>query len=102
MKILDIKTISHLFLITLNLLCWTAPSYAATIQTKAAQAIMIDFETGMVLFEKNADKKMPTSSMSKVMTMYMVFEALKKPVRSPGMVNILDMDDNTIRFGKSI
>ena len=38
---------------------------------------MIDFETGMVLFEKNADQKMPTSSMSKVMTAYLVFEALK-------------------------
>ncbi|MFP4313539.1 MAG: D-alanyl-D-alanine carboxypeptidase family protein [Alphaproteobacteria bacterium] len=31
----------------------------------------------MILFEKNADEKMPTSSMSKVMTMYMVFDALK-------------------------
>ncbi|GJL84773.1 MAG: D-alanyl-D-alanine carboxypeptidase [Micavibrio sp.] len=46
-------------------------------QTAAKQAIMIDFETGMVLFEKNADKKMPTSSMSKVITTYLVFEALK-------------------------
>ena len=32
----------------------------------AKQAILIDFETGMILFEKNADEKMPTSSMSKV------------------------------------
>ncbi len=38
---------------------------------------MIDFETGMVLFEKNADVKMPTSSMSKVITTYLIFEALK-------------------------
>ena len=30
-----------------------------------------------MLFEKNADQKMPTSSMSKVMTAYMVFEALR-------------------------
>ena len=43
----------------------------------AKQAILIDFETGMILFEKNADEKMPTSSMSKVMTMYAVFEALR-------------------------
>lgn len=37
---------------------------------------MLDYDTGMVLFSKNADEKMPTSSMSKVMTMYLVFEAL--------------------------
>jgi D-alanyl-D-alanine carboxypeptidase (penicillin-binding protein 5/6) len=37
----------------------------------------MDYDTGMVLFEKNADVRMPTSSMSKVMTAYMVFDALK-------------------------
>jgi len=47
------------------------------IKTKAQQAILLDYDTGMVLFEKNADERMPTSSMSKVMTMYLVFEALK-------------------------
>jgi D-alanyl-D-alanine carboxypeptidase (penicillin-binding protein 5/6) len=45
--------------------------------SSAKQACLMDFETGMVLFEKNADQKMPTSSMSKVMTVFMVFEALK-------------------------
>lgn len=45
--------------------------------TSAKQAIMVDYDTGMVLYAKNPDQQMPTSSMSKVMTMYMVFEALK-------------------------
>jgi D-alanyl-D-alanine carboxypeptidase (penicillin-binding protein 5/6) len=54
-----------------------APAAAATIETAAKQAIVIDYDTGTVLLEKNADERMPTSSMSKVMTMYMVFEALK-------------------------
>lgn len=48
------------------------------VQTEAKQAILLDFETGNILFEKNAEERMPTSSMSKVMTMYVVFEALKK------------------------
>lgn len=48
------------------------------INTSAKQAIVIDYETGTVLMEKNADEKMPTSSMSKVMTMYLIFDALKK------------------------
>jgi D-alanyl-D-alanine carboxypeptidase (penicillin-binding protein 5/6) len=45
--------------------------------TSAKQALMMDYETGMVLLEKNADQHMPTSSLSKIMTMFMVFEALK-------------------------
>ncbi|MEM7651377.1 MAG: D-alanyl-D-alanine carboxypeptidase family protein [Pseudomonadota bacterium] len=49
----------------------------AQIETSAKQAIVIDYETGAVLMAKNADSQMPTSSMSKVITMYMVFEALK-------------------------
>lgn len=66
---------------TVLLLFWlfllAAPAQAATMETPARQAILIDYDTGAVLFEKNADEHMPTSSMSKVMTMYLVFEALK-------------------------
>ena len=57
----------------------SAQAYAApVIETAAKQAIVIDYDTGTVLLEKNADEKMPTSSMSKVMTMYMIFDAIKK------------------------
>lgn len=48
-----------------------------TVETAAKQAIIVDYDTGTVLMEKEADARMPTSSMSKVMTMYMVFDALK-------------------------
>jgi D-alanyl-D-alanine carboxypeptidase (penicillin-binding protein 5/6) len=47
-------------------------------ETPTRYAILIDASTGTVLYEKNADTRMPTASMSKVMTMYMVFEALKQ------------------------
>lgn len=47
-------------------------------ETPAKYAILIDASTGTVLYEKDADHRMPTASMSKVMTMYMVFEALKQ------------------------
>lgn len=50
---------------------------AATIETVAKQAILVDMSTGTILFEKNARERMPTSSMSKMMTVYMVFEQLK-------------------------
>lgn len=53
-------------------------SRAATIDTIARQAILIDINSGTILFEKNADQRMPTSSMSKIMTMYMVFERIRQ------------------------
>ncbi len=59
------------------LLPWGA-ARAQLLDTLARQAILIDVNTGTVLFEKNADARMPTSSMSKVLTMYVVFERLKE------------------------
>lgn len=52
------------------------------INTSAKQAIVLDYNTGAVLLEKSADERMPTSSMSKVMSMYMVFDALNNNVFS--------------------
>lgn len=46
--------------------------------TRAPHAILIDARTGRVLFEKEADVPVPPASMSKLMTMIMVFEALKE------------------------
>jgi D-alanyl-D-alanine carboxypeptidase (penicillin-binding protein 5/6) len=45
--------------------------------SRAAEAILMDARTGRVLFEKDADVAVPPASMSKLMTMIMVFEALK-------------------------
>src|SRR5215472_11314467 len=44
---------------------------------QARQVIAMDFDTGTVLYEKNADQRMTPSSMSKMMTTYLVFKALK-------------------------
>lgn len=55
-----------------------APASAATIETAAREAILIDAATGAVLFEKDADLSMPPASMSKIMTVYMVFSRLKE------------------------
>ena len=50
---------------------------AQTIETAAKEAIVIDFASGAVMMEKNADELMVPSSMSKLMTVYMVFDKLK-------------------------
>jgi D-alanyl-D-alanine carboxypeptidase (penicillin-binding protein 5/6) len=48
------------------------------VETSAKEAIILDYDTGTVLFEKNADQLMVPSSMSKLMTVYMVFKKLKE------------------------
>ena len=55
------------------------PTMAADdFQTVAKQAIVLDVNSGQILYEKDADTRMPTASMSKVMTAYVVSEALAK------------------------
>ena len=46
-------------------------------ETNAHYVYMVDFDTGRVLDDKNGEEHMPTSSMSKMMTMYLVFTELK-------------------------
>ena len=52
----------------------SAPAFSQEIDTKALQAIMVDVETDEIILEKNPDTPMPPASMSKLMTIYMVFE----------------------------
>jgi serine-type D-Ala-D-Ala carboxypeptidase (penicillin-binding protein 5/6) len=48
-----------------------------SIEVKAPQVYLKDLNTGDILLEKNADEKMVPSSMSKIITAYLVFERLK-------------------------
>ncbi len=48
------------------------------LDTPAKQALVMDFDTETVLLEKNADERMAPSSMSKLMTLYIVFSRLKE------------------------
>ncbi|TPM96766.1 D-alanyl-D-alanine carboxypeptidase family protein [Mesorhizobium sp. B2-1-3A] len=61
----------------LGLLISLAPAHAQLFETKATQAFMIDADTGTVLFSKDADKPIPPASMAKLMTMEVVFNAIK-------------------------
>ncbi len=50
---------------------------AGGFQTSAAEAILIDIDTGATLYEKNADKLFAPASMSKIMTLELLFKKLK-------------------------
>jgi len=60
-----------------------ASEAAPTVETRARTAIVIDANSGAVLMEKDADRPVPPASMSKLMTAFMVFEALKSGKLSP-------------------
>jgi D-alanyl-D-alanine carboxypeptidase (penicillin-binding protein 5/6) len=55
-----------------------APPVASALETKAKQAVLLDFETGVELYSKNADELMPPASMTKMMTVYLLFERLEE------------------------
>jgi len=58
---------------------------ATALETKASGAILVEVDSGAVLFEKNADEKLPPASMSKLMTAYTIFERLSE--------GLLQLDD---------
>ena len=50
---------------------------SSALETLGKQVILIDATTGAILFSKNPDERMTPSSMSKIMTIYKLFERLK-------------------------
>jgi D-alanyl-D-alanine carboxypeptidase (penicillin-binding protein 5/6) len=53
------------------------PARAEVFESRAEHAILVDADTGSVLFAKDAEVRMPPASMAKLMTMAVVFDALK-------------------------
>ena len=76
--------IAFLVLVVLSLLRGFAASAAGIIpatnadfDVPCAAAILIDEDSGTVLYEKNADARRPIASITKVMTLLLAFEALE-------------------------
>ncbi|MFV0627230.1 MAG: D-alanyl-D-alanine carboxypeptidase family protein [Alphaproteobacteria bacterium] len=61
--------------------CFSANANA--IETKAKYAILMDYDTGDYLFEKEAQLPVPPASMSKLMTVYILLEKMKSGEISP-------------------
>lgn len=51
-------------------------AYADTLELSAKSAILLEQETGRVLFEKNSDERLPPASVTKVMTLLIAMEAI--------------------------
>jgi len=94
------------FLIILSILLYFSNCFA--IDTKANQAIVIDFKTNEILYEKNSNQIVPPASMTKIMTVYIAFDRLKntnlsiednckissKSYKMGGSRMFLEIDDN--------
>ncbi|MEN0087520.1 MAG: D-alanyl-D-alanine carboxypeptidase family protein [Pseudomonadota bacterium] len=72
------KALSLLVLATFTWLFSVSSGYAQLFETRAKTAILVDTETGSVLFQKDADTAFPPASMAKIMTMEVVFSALSE------------------------
>jgi serine-type D-Ala-D-Ala carboxypeptidase (penicillin-binding protein 5/6) len=55
-----------------------APAPGDIFDTAAKHALIVEADTGTVLFDKHAEERMPPASMSKIMTAYVVFGMLKQ------------------------
>ncbi|PCJ91206.1 MAG: D-alanyl-D-alanine carboxypeptidase [Hyphomicrobiales bacterium] len=60
-----------------SLLFSLSASVAQNYQSRAKQAILIDVETGSILFSKDANVAAPPASLTKIMTAAIVFDAIK-------------------------
>jgi D-alanyl-D-alanine carboxypeptidase (penicillin-binding protein 5/6) len=60
----------------LALPAWASAAHA--FETEAQHLFIMDYDTHAVLVDKNGEERIPTASMSKMMTAYMVFDQLKQ------------------------
>jgi serine-type D-Ala-D-Ala carboxypeptidase (penicillin-binding protein 5/6) len=86
---------------TLALILFSLP--AAAFETKATAAYVIDQTTGTVLLDKNADEPLPPASMSKLMTLYMAFEAIERGKQNGGLdlTEELPVSEHAASYGGS-
>ena len=62
-------------------------------------AILIDEDSGTVLYEKNADESRPIASITKIMTLLLTFEALE--ARKVSLSNIVPVSEHAYHMGGS-
>ena len=87
---------------TLSLIGLTAILLAGTAQaqpqTTASHALLVDYDTGEALFCKGCDQPMPPSSMSKLMTVELLFQRLKDGRLKP--TDTFHVSENAWRQGQ--
>lgn len=66
---------------------YAAPKSEMEIQAKSG--VVMEASTGKIIYEKNADEKLPPASVTKVMTMLLIFDAIDSgKIKSEDMVTV--------------
>ncbi len=75
------------------------PARSNAFETQASAAFVMDQSTGTVLLAKNADDALPPASMSKLMTLYVAFEAVRDGRLQ--MTETLPVSQHAMNYGGS-
>ncbi len=78
---------------------WVIPTSGSALDTTADGALLMEAETGKVLFEKNPDKQMPIASVTKIMTLLLTMEALDNGVIT--LDEMVTVSENAASMGGS-
>ena len=83
--------------LSVSIPCNAAPEFTSALECQSA--ILMEASTGMVLYEKNADEALPPASVTKIMTLLLVMEAVDS-----GKIKLTDMvsvSENAASMGGS-
>ncbi len=89
-----------IFLTCLTVIASTAlPTTAASLDLDAESVILMEASTGRVLYEKEADKRLPPASVTKIMTLLLVMEAIDSGKLS--YTDMVSVSENAASMGGS-
>ncbi len=88
------------FFICLSFLMGTVPvSAEGVVETDAKSVLLMEQSSGKVLYEENADEKLPIASVTKIMTMLLIMEAVDNgTIKLDDMVSV---SENAMSYGGS-
>ena len=92
------KKVIAIFLFSF-ILIMPAKANELTLAENAKSAILIEASTGKILFEKNADEKLEPASMTKMMSMLLIMEAIENNVIK--WDQIVTVSENASKMGGS-
>lgn len=89
-----------LFVLVLISQSHAAPaSSAPSFQVDARSAVLIDALTGRIVFEQNPDEKIPPASLIKIMTLYVIYDAIDSAHFKPA--DLVTISKRAWKFGGS-
>ena len=60
------------------MMCQAKEDEKKEVEVDAKSAVLMELETGTVLYEKNAEEMLRPASVTKVMTLLLIFEAIER------------------------